>query len=268
MLFRSSMAISALEKEVGGPLFDRKNKRLYLNERGLFLYEKMTPLIEETADHIQNLKKGLISGKLTIGASTTIGNYVLPQLISEFLNQQIIKTKQDIDIQLVIENTATIEEKLKKYDLDMALVEGPITDHTQLMTKPWIEDELIIITHEPIRALTQQNLKTLSKEKWVLRESGSGTRTVLSQILDQSNIQLTNTMTMGHTEAVKQAVKAGLGISCLSKLSVQQELDQNTLFQIPTTEKLSRTLSIVTAKNRYETRLQTIFLSFLNATYL
>jgi DNA-binding transcriptional LysR family regulator len=256
-----SMAISSLETTLRGPLFDRKNNRLILNERGHYLFQNMSPILMETIDHIDALTIGTISGQLRLGASSTIGNYVLPQLIGQFRQA----TSDDVDIHLTIGNTASIEKKLHQYDLDMALVEGPISDRRNLETWPWINDELVVISGDPEPPNKHRSLNDLVDRKWVLRETGSGTLSILEHALASKNITLPRTLTMGHTEAVKQAVKANLGISCISKLAIQEELRHGSLHLISIKETLSRTLTLVTPKSRYQTRLMAQFLTFLNS---
>ena len=254
-----SMAISALESSIGGTLFNRIKNRLILNNRGLYLLENVAPLLLQIEDQLLLLKNGEISGCLRLGASSTIGNYLLPKIIGKFND----KYKNQVDIQLIIENTASIEKKLLQHELDVALIEGPILNQNLLKITPWIEDELIIVSNRKYTQTKAVFLKELAGTNWVLREKGSGTLSVFEKVLRKQSIILNRKLTMGHTEAIKQAVEAGLGISCLSKISVQKELFYGSLSKIFIKEDLSRTLTIITPKNRYQTRAQTAFIKFL-----
>jgi DNA-binding transcriptional LysR family regulator len=253
-----SMALAALEQYSGGKLFDRHLKRLSINARGTYLLENIGPLIAELKDHVQLLKNDTPFGPLRIGASTTIGNYLLPTLIGTFT--PLFETPLQLDI--VTENTASIENKMVNGDLDVALVEGPITQLQHLSVSRWIRDELVIVSAKPDSKITR-SLRSLSDRPWVLRELGSGTRTVFESFLRAKKISLSHTLTMGPTEAVKQAAKAGLGMSCLSRLSVQQDLDHQMLYVVPVVEKIYRDFSIVIPKGRYQPVVVRRFLAHL-----
>ncbi len=254
-----SMAISELETALSGPLFDRVKHRLVLNQRGRYLLEHLSPVLIEVEDHIKILKNDTLTGQLDVGASSTIGNYLLPKIIGKFSAPY----GDRVDVRLHIANTSAIEAQLLAYTLDIALVEGPISDTRRLAETPWIDDQLCIISAIPPTTDTPVHLAALADHRWILREEGSGTLTVFEQVLYQQSITLGRTMTMGHTEAVKHAVEAGLGIACVSQFTVQHELDSGRLFKIPTIESLIRPFYWVIVKNRYQSVLQRDFLQFL-----
>lgn len=254
-----SMAISELETTLSGPLFDRVKHRLVLNQRGRYLLEHLSPVLIQVEDHIKILKNDTLAGQLEVGASTTIGNYLLPAIIGQFS----VPYGDSVDIRLHIANTSAIEAQLLAYTLDIALVEGPISDTRRLTALHWIDDQLCIISSQSPTTDAPVKLAALAKHRWILREEGSGTLTVFEQVLHHQSITLNRTMTMGHTEAVKHAVEAGLGIACVSQFTVQHELDSGRLFKIPIIESLVRPLYRVTVKNRYQSVLQTDFLRFL-----
>lgn len=216
-----SMAISELETGLDGPLFDRVKQRLVLNQRGQYLLDHLSPILIQLDDHIRILKNNTLTGQLDIGASSTIGNYLLPQIVAKFRAPY----GDTVDLRLHIGNTAVIEAQLLAYTLDIALVEGPIADTERLISTPWIEDQLCIITNQPPPYSSPIPLAQLSNERWILREEGSGTLSVFEEVLHQQAITLPHTMTIGHTEAVKHAVEAGLGMACLSQFTGQYELD-------------------------------------------
>jgi DNA-binding transcriptional LysR family regulator len=254
-----SMAISELEKIVGGSLFDRVKQRVVLNQRGRYVLDHFAPLLMQVDDHLTHLKNDVISGQLHVGGSTIIGNYLLPQLIGTFTAE----VGESVDVRLHIGNTSAIESQLLAYTLDIALVEGPVSDTRNLVSVPWIEDQLCVISNQPPRHSEPVPLAQLVDQRWILREEGSGTLTAFEQVLNQQGIILSRTMMMGHTEAVKHAVEVGLGIACLSQFAVQRELDAGRLFQIPIVESLTRPVYRVTVKNRYESRLLQRFLEGL-----
>ncbi len=195
-----------------------------------------------------------ISGILTLGASTTIGNYILPNAIANFmtLNPQ---TK----INLKVMNTQEVIQQLLSFNIDIGFIEGSCY-HQELEVIPWHQDELIIIAapHHPLACKRKVTLQDLKEQQWIFRESGSGTRQKFEEAI---GIAITPLVELGHTEAIKQAVEIGLGISCLSKATVSKALKQGELVTIKTPFlKLTRNFYKVTHRQKYQTRLLKEFL--------
>jgi len=222
-----SQMIKEMEEELGVKLFNRLGKRLYLTDEGeLFkTYSRRMMNLYQEFEEVLDEKKDLKKGKLKLGASSTIGIYVMPQLIKEF-----IRDYPEIDISLKIGNTEDIANMILKNDIDLAFVEAEV-DMNEIKSEEIWKDELIIITHPEHKwgkhlEIDESELKS---EKFILREEGSGTRKVFEAAMKNNHIKYQESFTLGNTEAIKEIIMTGLGISCLSKLTVKKELDEGKL---------------------------------------
>jgi DNA-binding transcriptional LysR family regulator len=256
-----SMAISELEKAIQGPLFERRSKRLLLNDRGRMLLPMAREVLRNTKAIEQTLRDATKEpiGELRIGASTTIGNYILPWILSEFACLYP-KAKP----YLVVGNTQQVETGVDTGDLDLGLVEGPY-HLTSLTSTFWREDELVVIagcnhawSHE--EKISNQDL---ANAPWIMREKGSGTREVFEAAMAKRGIKISISLELGHTEAIKKAVEAGLGVGCLSRMAVKREIENNWLVEINSSLDLRRNLIILTREHNYRTKLLEAYLSFL-----
>lgn len=200
--------------------------------------------------------KNLI-GHLKLGASTTIGNYLLPKIISNFVMRHT-QTKITLDIA----NTAQIIQKLLKFEIDMGMVEGPCyADEIDVI--PWKKDKLIFVaaaTH-PLTKKRQITLESLAQAKWILREAGSGTRAALERAMP---IKINPFLELGNTEAIKQAVLTGIGISFFSETAVSNLLESGQLIRLKTTLNLTREFFILLHKDKYRTVVLKYFIEVCN----
>ena len=259
----TSMAIAELEHQLGSQLFDRTGNKLLINDQG----EQLMPLASELLDRtleIENLFKEpshTSSGHLKLGASTTIGNYLLPAFLTE-LNDEHEQIRTTLDIS----NTQTIINKMASFELDVACVEGPCL-HSDLNVFPWLEDEMLIVCapHHPFAQKSSIGLAQLKHENWILREPGSGTRKLFDQNIGQKLNQLNIRMELNQAEAIKNLVRAGQGISCLSKLCITKELDRGELATVRISNlSLKRQLSILLHKKKYHSHAMRLLLATLN----
>jgi DNA-binding transcriptional LysR family regulator len=214
--------IKALEKEYGTELFERVGKRLYLTDAGRTLagYAQRLSLLEEEARVALEELKGLQSGLLVVGASATIGIYLLPEVVGEFRNRH-----PGIKVSLRVGNKRHTVERLLRNELDFGLVAGPV-DHAALLAEPYVDDELVVIV-SPSHRFAREPLVypgELRRETFLVREPGSGTQELMEERLTQLGVEPADTMQLGSTEAIKQAVAANLGISIASRYSVEAEL--------------------------------------------
>ncbi len=257
-----SMALSELESQLSGPLFDRHGRSLLLNDRGRYLL----PLAKEIIYQVVNVESMLterrdsVAGSLKVVASSTIGNYVLPYLIGSFMR---LHTEAHID--MLVANTLIAEKMVQKGEADLGFVEGGISVDS-LRAVPWFEDELAIIV-SPSHPLGQKELfripEDLRETKWVMREKGSGTAEIFTKKLGRHADILQVVTTLGHTEAIKKAVESGAGAACLSQLTVCREAEQGWLKILPIEGlDMRRQLRIIQHKEKVVTRLMDEFLSF------
>lgn len=255
-----SMALSALENQLGGALFDRHGKRLILNERGRILLPKASNIIaqaEELQDLMAQDKAKALAGHLIVGASSTIGNYLLPKTIGHFLIDY-----PNAKITLRVANTEQIIRQLLRFDIDVGMIEGRCNAN-EIKVLPWRKDELIIISspQNPLCKKVKITLSDLRDAKWILRESGSGTRERFEEVMGS---QINPFLELGHTEAIKQAVQAGLGISCLSRVTVSDALKSGELVELKTPFlKLTRDFYILLHKEKYQTAILNAFIKCL-----
>ncbi len=247
-----SMALSTLEKQLNTILFDRHAKSLILNERGRLLLPKALRIIaqvQEAQDLMMEYGQETFSGHLMIGASLTIGNYLLPEIIAHFL-----KLHPEAKLSLKIANTESMIQQLLKFEVDLAFVEGSIAQD-DIQTSLWGKDKLVIISSpkDPLVKRSEISKEDLRHHRWILRERGSGTRENFTMAFGE---KIEPFLELGHHEAIKQAVRSGLGISCLSQLTVAKEIESKDLVILKTPFlKLRRNFNLLLHKDKHQTAL-------------
>ncbi len=250
-----SQMISELESELGVKLFNRIGKRLYLSSEGERFKDysrRILNLYDEAFNAINDMKE-LNTGKLLIGASTTIGNYVLPKLVGDF-----IKEYPNIEFSIEIANTENICDLILKNKLDFAFVEAEVSNPEIEIKKIW-EDELVFISSSSDFLKPEK----LCEKKIILRESGSGTRFEFEKAMRGSGLDYTVFMELGNTEAIKKSVESGMGISCLSKLSIKNEVEDGRLNSyIFDRVKMKRNFNLIYHRDKFFNRLMKEFLEY------
>ena len=248
----TSGALNELEALLGAQLFDRIGKRLVLNDNGRALLPQARALLD-AAQNIENqfgvgmpdAQSRPLATRLRIGASTTIGNYLLPELVAGYLHAF---PAGRIDVQ--IGNTREVAASVARLEVDLGLIEGPCRE-PELRVLAWREDELAILCapgHPLVResASVRVTLKALRQAHWLLREPGSGTRDAVEHVLLPHLHQLKTEMQLGSTEAIKQAAAQGLGLACLPLCAVQDLVLLGRLVALDTTlPRLTRRLYLV-----------------------
>lgn len=240
----TSSAINELERLLSQQLFDRVGKRLLLNDNGRALLPRALVMLDSASSIEQTARDGIAQAQtLRIGASTTIGNYVLPKLLRQFLgHMQEVTPAWQSDI--VIGNTELICDAVAAFDLDIGLIEGPSHQPTLTMT-PWLQDELIVVRaaqppFAPLEAISgipttdAMSLDALREGVWLLRELGSGTRETTDHMLLPHLRSYRRSIVLGSSEAIKQTATQGLGLACLSKWVVNDALASGRLQQVTT----------------------------------
>ncbi|SDI02240.1 selenium metabolism-associated LysR family transcriptional regulator [Alteribacillus bidgolensis] len=217
--------IKALESAINATLFVRTKKYVELTQAAKTLYpyakEILNTQIQAQNDIHQLL--GELHGKLIVASSLTIGENILPSLLYEF------KTKYPrVELDTEIINSQYIAEMVKNEELEIGLIEAELEEPV-LEMEPFMSDELLLVARKGYFTELKQmiTIEELSTTPIVLREKGSGTRTVVHQHLKNNGISpedLNIVLELGSTEAVKTAVEAGLGVSILSKHAIRKEL--------------------------------------------
>jgi DNA-binding transcriptional LysR family regulator len=264
----ASAAIIELERLLEVRLFDRVGKRLLLNENGRAVLPQALALLDG-AGALERWARDRDSqiGVLRLGASTTIGNYLLPGILAEFQKTLGRPSQGTLQVQVVIANTAAITRQVAAFELDLGLIEGPCHE-PQLTVQPWLEDELLLVAavDDPIlRGARPITLTMLRQATWLLRESGSGTRETIDQLLTPHLHQLRAGIEFGNSEAIKRAAASGLGISCLSRYVVEDFLTSGVLVA-PASElpRLTRRFHLVTHALKWRTRGLDLLIGYLN----
>lgn len=225
-----STALAELEHHIGRPLFDRIGKRLQLNETGKQLLPRAINLLAQAEELEQYARSGEATGNFRIGATLTIGNYLAARLISEYM--QIYAQSR---IQLKVANTSQIIDGMRRFDIDVGLIEGECFD-PEIQTLPWCDDEMVVFCAPDHRlaCCAEVGLEDLAREAWILREPGSGTRALFDRAVTGRLSQLNVRLELEHTEAIKRAVESGLGIGCISRLALREAFRRGSLVEIAT----------------------------------
>jgi DNA-binding transcriptional LysR family regulator len=220
-----SMSIKELEGILGKPLFDRINKKLVLNEMGRAFYKEITPIFKKLSDIEYEFQNAEHKGMIRVGASTTIVDYLMPSIICSYMNLY-----PDVKITLKEGNTKKIKELLKKGEIDIGFVEGFVSDSDIIKEKIGIDELIIVTSHKDMAKPC--NIEDLANKRWVLREEGSGTREVFLDYIKGKTEPLNVFFELGHTESIKSILQNRECLSCISKIAVQKELDNGTLYQV------------------------------------
>lgn len=245
----ASQALAALEAALAATLFDRVGRRLVLNEHGRLLLPRARAMLDAAQD-MQRLFDTQAAMHVRLAASSTIANYLLPEQIARFQLQQT-----QARVELLVANTTDVVDAVAGCKVDMGFIEGPC-HHPDILVEPWQDDTLVVFAAagHPL-AQGALSLSQLAQAQWVLRESGSGTREEVERLLLPHVGGFAQVIEMGHSEAIKRAVAAGLGVSCLS-LHVVRELlasGQVVALRAPL-PALSRTLYRIHHKDKSQTR--------------
>ena len=225
-----SLQIQALEEIYGTKLFNRSGCIITLTPAGevLYKYAKEINTLYTAAEKELGAFTGQVKGVVTIGASSTIGNYVLPAVIAEFR-----KKYPKVAVHLLTANTKTIVDYLNAGGIDIALVEGEVKKQ-KLIVEKLIPDEMVLIMHplHPWARKSNVSIFDVAKEPFIFREEGSGTRQMIEKYLIKHGISpqsIKIVFIMGSTESIKSAVEEGLGVSIVSKWAAKKEIRYGTL---------------------------------------
>ncbi|WP_051532259.1 LysR substrate-binding domain-containing protein [Brackiella oedipodis] len=256
-----SMALSALEKQLGTQLFDRIGRHLVPNQQA----EILLPQAEEVLLRCVNIEQMFtgVYGRLKIGASQTIGNYLLPGLIQRFK-----QLHPQTDIALFIHNSKEICEGLLNFDFDFGFVEGP--NHLPaIKSTPWIEDEMVLFcaAHSQLRGLEHDqdtlDFEDLGRLPMIVREVGSGTREILDQFLLQY-VEHPQVVELSNSEAIKQSVVHDMGVGCLSLYTLQDLLDMQKIriLRVNKLRPMIRKFCFIESPHKFVSPIQAEFMQF------
>lgn len=244
----ASSSLKDLEGQFDIKLFDRVGKRLQLNATGAAFRPRAQALVDQALELEQDFARHADLGRIRVGATLTIGNYIAIELLDQFRRQN-----PHAKVELEIGNTVDIAEKVLNFDLDIGLIEGEYW-HPDLAVVHWYEDDLTLFCspRHPYASCKQLTDQDLIEAQWILREPGSGTRQAFDRAMGGILPDLTIGYELQHTEAIKQAVKQNLGISCLSEMALREEFANGSLVAIGLDHRnLHRTMYRITHKQKY-----------------
>ena len=223
-----SMSLKELESILGCKLFERIQKKLILNEKGRTFYEEIEPLIYRLRDIESEFMQMENKGKLIIGCSTTIADYIMPHIVCEYMHEY-----PEVKIQMKIANTAEIAKMTQEGIIDIGYIEGDINCNNCIIT-PIGKDELVVVTGD--KSLTKKKehyIDTLLDKKWILREEGSGTRSEFMRKIGKFANELNIYLELRHTEAIINVLKeVDESLSCVSKIAVKKYLQNGELYEL------------------------------------
>ncbi len=262
-----SLQIQALEEIYETKLFDRSSNLITLTPAGEILYKYAKEILHLYAETEKEIGKitGKIKGTITIGASTTIGNYVLPSIVADFK-----KTHSKIGLNVLIGNTKRIVDLLNSGVIDFGLVEGEVLRY-KIKSEPLISDELTIAVpyFHPWTKKKSISILEITKEPFILREEGSGTRQIIEKYLSEHGININNmliSLVLGSTESIKEAVENGMGIAIVSKWAARKEVKYGSLKLItPREGRILRDFSLIMPKNAILSHAVDEFVSYLKS---
>jgi len=226
--------IRSLEETLGEKLLDRPGREVFPTPAGQILYryaQKMLRLREEAVQAIASYK-GELSGQLVLGASTIPGTYILPKIIGSFKAQHA-----SVQLMLRISSSGKIVEAVLRGDLEIGLIGSQWKDR-RLKLEEICSEELVLAVYpgHPWAKREEVGMEEVYGQPFILREKDSGTRMVMSQILETRDFDFSRLSTVAEvatTQAVVQSIKAEIGISILSRLAVEEDLQRGSLVAVP-----------------------------------
>jgi len=255
-----TIQIQKMEKDHETKLFDRVGEKIFLTESGniLFSYaEKILTLFAQAEEALIDVK-GLKSGKLTIGASATVGSYYLPKIFEVFG-----KKYPNIEIEMNSTNSYNVVENVLAFKNDLGFV-GQLPHLEKLVVIPFLEEELVLIVppDHPFAHKEEVSLEDLVGQPFILREMGSTTRELVEERIGRKGVSMKVVMDLASNEAIKKAVEGGLGISIISKYVVKKEVDQGLLRMATLVdERIMRKFFIIYHEEKYVSNTLRAFLN-------
>ncbi|QID18464.1 LysR family transcriptional regulator [Nitrogeniibacter mangrovi] len=244
----ASMALADLERQLDVRLFDRVGRRLHLSQIGRALLPQVLGVLDR-AREIESLGVGVDAApSLALGASMTIGNYLLPPLLAELRRRH-----PAAEVRLGIHNSATIEADLLAFRIDLGFVEGGVIS-PRLRAVPWRQDKLCVFAapDHPLAATGTLDPGAARTAEWVLREPGSGTRAVFERAFAGLSAVPRVVLEFAQPEAIRQAVRAGAGLGCLPEVTLADAFEGGWLVPLATPFfDLTRVLKVVRHQDKY-----------------
>ena len=241
-------AVRELESYYNIKLFERLSQRIYITETG----KKLLPYARHIIDSFETME-GFINDTsagnvIRVGGSVSVGTRLLPPMIKSLENEV-----PDVDVCVIVDNTAAIEGKIQRSELDIAVVEG-IVRSDELVKKDIYDDELVLVVGPEHELFNHPGikLKELTKHALISRESGSVERNQFEQFLLEHDIKMKNKWSCSNTETIKKAVLNGEGIAILSRMVIEKEIaaGEVRVLNVENT-RMKRKIKLIYHKNKY-----------------
>ncbi|HBR22866.1 MAG TPA: LysR family transcriptional regulator [Nitrospiraceae bacterium] len=258
-----SSHIKAVEEELGCKLFDRLGRTIIPTKEAELLYPRASEIIE----NLEEIKSGIcqikddMGGELIIGASTIPGAYVIPSIVSEFKRKY-----KETSFQVLIEDSKKITDMVACNELLLGIV-GAKMENRKIEYCPFVEDELIFISSPEVLDRKTISMEDITGVPFLLREEGSGTRKTVERHLSEKGISVKDlnvVAVLGSTDAMKEAIKSGLGASILSRVAVRDELKTGILKEVKVKGlDMTRSFYIITHRRRTLPKNYRLFTEYL-----
>ena len=259
-----SLHIKNLEKYFNTTLITRssRQKNIIITESGRLLYRRAKEifrLVENTTNELKNISSSL-KGHIKIGSSLTIGEYFLPNFLKQFSMDY-----PDIEIEVIIENTASICEGVRNLKLDFGLIEGIVSSH-DFKQEYFLEDSMVLmVPYDHPLTKDEFTYDKLQNLRWISREFGSGTREYLDIFLTTNEIVPRNIMVLGSNYAIKEAVKNGLGVTLISNYVAKEAYKNKEVSIIEVDNSFKRHFSYLISKDISLSMISKVFIESLSA---
>jgi DNA-binding transcriptional LysR family regulator len=248
----ASGSLRDLEQQFGVQLFDRVGKRLRLSELGGQLRPQAEHLLAQAREFERSLAGDEVAGQLRVGATLTIGNYLAVGMIADFRGRY-----PGAGVSLSVANTEAIAQQVRNFELDIGLIEGEY-QHPDVEVLHWRPDMLEVFSapDHPLATGRPLDDPDLLACEWIVREPGSGTRQTFDRAMHGILPDMRIAMELQHTEAIKRAVEAGLGVGCLSRISLVEAIARGSLVPLDVPGRdFSRELYIILHRKKFHSAL-------------
>ena len=255
--------IKQLEEHFNTRLFERGHGRIALTPAGDIVLDYAERILGLSAELDTRLKEmtGQVAGLLLVGASTTIAEFMLPQVLGDFKSGH-----PNVVPRLFVANSGAVENRVAEHTLDIGFIEAP-SHLATVTTDVCCEDELVVVcgSSHPLAQHKTITPKQLLEYPYISRETGSGTREVTDAYFQKAGVRpesLNVVMELGSPEALKGLVATGVGFTIMSRATVNKEIRLGELVALPLAPRLIRNLSVVYPKEKFRSRLVNTFVQF------
>ena len=258
--------VRQLEEYFNARLFDRAQGRITLTTAGVVALDYAERILSLSAELDARLKEmgSQLGGPLLIGASTTIADFLLPQVLGEFKGKYAAVAPR-----LFVANSEAVQARVAERTLDLGFIEGD-SHLPSLVSDVCCQDELQVVCapSHPLSRSKHAEPDALKAHAYIGREPGSGTREVIDRYLERAGLALDSlqvVMEAGSPDALKGLAATGIGFTIVSRATVEKEVRLGELVRIPLSPPLIRHLSVVYPKERFHSRLVNAFVEFAKA---